>query len=261
MFDFCFFGIKYISVDQVAPSNEQNQTSEPVVNKELDQSLVIPEKASSFKVHPERLCKDQCFYCGGKFGLYDTPCHIAQIKSVERQKKILDSESHNCDETGKKISNILCVAGEEKLTKDSCLCDACFRHVDRRANCPSYKSKRLAGPAFQGPSSSNSAQQQQQNQNNFDRTYGVCNVIDCDENAVHNIRKKWFMKMKKTIAKIFHVDMEIQPTNANVSICEEHFSALSHIMVCAMCKRKLPRNHIFYINQVSIGGKYSFYGL
>lgn len=82
-----------ISVDQVAPSNDQNKTHEPVVNKELDQSLVIPEKASSFKVHPERLCKDQCFYCGGKFGLYDTPCHIAQIKSVERQKKILDSES------------------------------------------------------------------------------------------------------------------------------------------------------------------------
>ena len=56
--------------------------------------------------------------------------------------------------------------------------------------------------------------------------------------------------MKKTIAKIFHIDMDVQPTNANVSICEEHFSALSHIMVCAMCKRKLPRNHIFYINQV-----------
>lgn len=92
MFDFCFFGIKFVSVDQVAPSNDQNKNSEPVVNKELEQSLVIPEKASSFKVHPERLCKDQCFYCGGKFGLYDTPCHIAQIKSTERQKKILESE-------------------------------------------------------------------------------------------------------------------------------------------------------------------------
>lgn len=135
---------------------------------------------------------------------------------------------------------------EEKLTKDSCLCDACFRHVDRRANCPSYKTKRLSGPS-QLQSGSNNAQQ---NQNNFDRTYGTCNVFDCNENAVHNIRKKWFMKMKKTISKIFHVDMDVQPTNANVSICEEHFSALSHIMVCAMCTRKLPRNHIFYINQV-----------
>ena len=81
-----------ISVDQVATSNDQNKNNEPVVNKELEQSLVIPEKASSFKVHPERICKDQCFYCGGKFGLYDTPCHIAQIKSTERQNKILESK-------------------------------------------------------------------------------------------------------------------------------------------------------------------------
>lgn len=143
--------------------------------------------------------------------------------------------------------NITISLGEEKLTKDSCLCDACFRHVDRRANCPSYKSKRLSAP----PQLQNTNNNTQQNQNNFDRTYGTCNVIDCNENAVHNIRKKWFMKMKKTISKIFHVDMDLQPTNANVSICEEHFSALSHIMVCAMCKRKLPRNHIFYISQVS----------
>ena len=56
------------------------------------QAIVIPEKASSFKVHPGRLCQDQCFYCGGKFGLYDTPCHIAAMKSVERQKKILASK-------------------------------------------------------------------------------------------------------------------------------------------------------------------------
>ncbi|XP_070493109.1 serine-rich adhesin for platelets isoform X3 [Chironomus tepperi] len=192
---------------------------------------VIPEKASSFKVHPERICKDQCFYCGGKFGLYDTPCHIAQIKSTERQNKILENE--------------------EKLTKDSCLCDACFRHVDRRANCPSYRNKQRPSASSQ-PSTSTSTSpvyQNQNNQNNFERTFGICNVIDCNENAVHSIRKKWFIKMKKTISKIFQINLDLQPTNTNVSICEEHFAALSHIMVCAMCKRKLPRNHIFYINQ------------
>ncbi|KAG5680263.1 hypothetical protein PVAND_009782 [Polypedilum vanderplanki] len=219
--------------DQVASSNDQTKNHEPVVNKELEQSLVIPEKASSFKVHPERICKDQCFYCGGKFGLYDTPCHIAQIKSTERQTKILENE--------------------EKLTKDSCLCDACFRHVDRRANCPSYRNKHRSMPSSsQEPSTSSSTSpvhQNQNNQNNFDRSFGICNVIDCNETAVHSIRKKWFVKMKKTISKIFQVNLDLQPTNTNVSICEEHFAALSHIMVCAMCKRKLPRNHIFYINQ------------
>lgn len=57
-----------------------------------EENLVIPEKAASFSIHPDRLCQDQCFYCGGKFGLFDTPLHIAQIKSQERQKKILDCE-------------------------------------------------------------------------------------------------------------------------------------------------------------------------
>lgn len=55
-------------------------------------ALVIPEKASSFSIHPDRLCSDECAYCFGKFGLFDTPLHIAQIKSVERQNKILDSK-------------------------------------------------------------------------------------------------------------------------------------------------------------------------
>lgn len=62
------------------------------IPKEVEKSLVIPEKASSFRYHPEKLCQDQCFYCGGKFGLFDTPCHVAQIKSLERQKKILESK-------------------------------------------------------------------------------------------------------------------------------------------------------------------------
>lgn len=55
-------------------------------------ALVIPEKASSFSIHPDRLCSDECAYCFGKFGLFDTPLHIAQIKSEERQNKILESE-------------------------------------------------------------------------------------------------------------------------------------------------------------------------
>lgn len=58
---------------------------------------MIPEKASSFSIHPDRLCQDQCFYCGGKFGLFDTPLHIAQIKTQERQKKILDSKRDDFD--------------------------------------------------------------------------------------------------------------------------------------------------------------------
>lgn len=40
--------------------------------------------------------------------------HLAQMKSDERRKKILNIERH--------------------LTKDSCLCDACYRHVDRKVH-------------------------------------------------------------------------------------------------------------------------------
>lgn len=65
---------------------------EAASGKDTEAALVIPEKASSFRYHPGKLCQDQCFYCGGKFGLFDTPCHVAQIKSEERQKKILESE-------------------------------------------------------------------------------------------------------------------------------------------------------------------------
>lgn len=71
-------------------STDAEPAPEPTEPKET-LNLVIPEKASSFSIHPGRLCMDQCFYCGGKFGLFDTPCHIAQIKSSERQKKVLDS--------------------------------------------------------------------------------------------------------------------------------------------------------------------------
>lgn len=52
-------------------------------------NLVIPEKSASFSIHPGRLCSDVCSYCFGKFGSLDTPCHIAQLKSSERQQKVL----------------------------------------------------------------------------------------------------------------------------------------------------------------------------
>lgn len=68
-----------------------DKCSESVEKTDEKREILIPEKASSFAIHPGRLCQDQCFYCGGKFGLYDTPCHVAQIKSRDRQEKILKS--------------------------------------------------------------------------------------------------------------------------------------------------------------------------
>ena len=74
--------------------------------------IMVPEKASSFNIHPERTCSDCCFYCRQKFGLFDTPLHISQMKSVELQKFAMDYSS---------------------CSRDACLCDKCYRLVDRSA--------------------------------------------------------------------------------------------------------------------------------
>ncbi|XP_055715512.1 uncharacterized protein LOC129809588 isoform X1 [Phlebotomus papatasi] len=201
-------------------------------SKEVQKALVIPEKASSFSIHPGRLCQDQCFYCGGKFGLFDTPCHVAQIKSLERQKKILDNE--------------------EKLTVDNCLCDACYRHVDRRANCPSYRNKRQsAALATSDYNKEETAADSIQHEPEEVRSSALCLVTGCGEASSHLLRRKWFSKMRKPINKLIRLNVDVSNAHGlgQVPICHKHYDIISHLMVCVLCKRKLPRNHIFYINQ------------
>ncbi|XP_055540510.1 uncharacterized protein LOC129727087 isoform X2 [Wyeomyia smithii] len=238
--------------------------AETVAKEVVQKALVIPEKASSFNVHPERLCQDQCFYCGGKFGLYDTPCHIAAMKSTERQQKILDSEV--------------------KIKIDSCLCDACFRHVDRKANCPSYRKRTEAkslsslakmqsntsvptddkqaqdeiilnqtplsaenaeSESKDGPSQVSSIEDMEVME---DKIHGSCYVQNCGANASHTIRRKWLLKMKKTILKIMEINLEQNSATSNlIPICDDHYKLIDHLMICAMCRRRLPKNHIYYI--------------
>ncbi|CAG9864416.1 unnamed protein product [Phyllotreta striolata] len=173
-------------------------------------ALVIPEKASSFSIHPGRLCKDECSYCFGKFGLFDTPCHIAQMKSVDRQNKILTAEKH--------------------LTRDSCLCDACYRHVDRKSNTPSYTNKSLKRNSLVAPGP---------RQNH-------CHVLGCEKESSKILRRKWIIKMRKCICQVINLDLD-NPGLHSIPICEEHYSALEHLMICAMCKRRLASNHIHYL--------------
>ncbi|KAK4887113.1 hypothetical protein RN001_003384 [Aquatica leii] len=173
-------------------------------------ALVIPEKASSFSIHPGRLCKDECSYCFGKFGLFDTPCHIAQIKSVDRQNKILQNEKH--------------------LTRDSCLCDACYRHVDRKSNTPSYLNKGSKRNNIIAPGP---------RQNH-------CHVLGCGRIATNILRRKWLIKMRKSVREVINIDLE-NPGLHSIPICTEHYTAVEHLMVCAVCKRKLARNHIHYL--------------
>lgn len=81
-----------LNLDSSNSESHDQQSGGVSSKKDEKEEILIPEKASSFKFHPGRLCEDQCFYCSGKFGLYDTPCHVGQIKSMERQQKILKSK-------------------------------------------------------------------------------------------------------------------------------------------------------------------------
>lgn len=223
-----------------------------MVKKDEKEKILIPEKASSFKFHPGRLCEDQCYYCSGKFGLYDTPCHVGQIKSVERQQKIL--------------------ANEEKLTVDNCLCDACFRHVDRRANAPSYK-KRLSAPGHLETGNNNN----NNNGGNMDKhfagnaaggadggdfattssgtgggaaaTQRICAVKDCADSASHSLRRKC---VRKSVKKCL-LSFEIPAGTSNVSLCEPHYNMVIQSSGCVLCKRRLGKNHMYHITSVSSG--------
>ncbi|XP_043063328.1 uncharacterized protein LOC108097090 isoform X4 [Drosophila ficusphila] len=234
-----------------------------MVKKDEKEKILIPEKASSFKFHPGRLCEDQCYYCSGKFGLYDTPCHVGQIKSVERQQKILASKSIHLAFFGYQLdfASASSFADEEKLTVDNCLCDACFRHVDRRANAPSYK-KRLSAPGHLetgvGSSAASAALEK-----HFAGESGViptaggeagatasgagphrsCAVKDCAEAAGHSLRRKC---IRKSVKK-FQLSLEIPAGSSIVWLCESHYNTVIQFSGCVLCKRRLGKNHMYNI--------------
>ncbi|CAH0625243.1 unnamed protein product [Chrysodeixis includens] len=230
-------------------NHDPEAAPEPAEPKET-LNLVIPEKASSFSIHPGRLCMDQCFYCGGKFGLFDTPCHIAQIKSSERQKKVLDNE--------------------EKLTIDSCLCDACYRHVDRRANCPSYRKRPLGKQPLDMPISSlhNSNQSEKASSPPMEEDseeeapsvsaavpgaagarVALCHTEGCARAADHSIRRKWLIKMRSSVNKLLKLKCDY-PGLHTIPLCSAHHAALAPLMACALCRRRITKHHnVHFIHQ------------
>ncbi|KAK3916113.1 E3 ubiquitin-protein ligase RBBP6 [Frankliniella fusca] len=196
--------------DATASAIESDGKAKPGTN------LVIPEKSSSFSIHPGRLCSDVCSYCFGKFGLLDTPCHVAQLKGRERQMKIMSVETH--------------------LALDSCLCDACIRHVDRKANCPSSK-----------PQTSH----RKEGKGKFEGSMATCSVTNCAQPARHSLRKKWYLKIKKSVVKKCPIDLELMQQHLPLPLCPEHFSYMEYFMVCGLCKRRLSRSHMYNLNNTS----------
>ncbi|XP_051155387.1 myb-like protein X isoform X2 [Leptopilina boulardi] len=173
------------------------------------QSLVIPEKSSSFSIHPGRCCGDVCCYCFGKFGSLDTPMHLAQMKSDERRQKILNLERH--------------------LTKDSCLCDACYRHIDRKAN--------------QSPTNIQTKPQKQH------RQYLVpkCCARGCVEPARHHVRRRWLQKVKVGLRSEVDINWESNQLTS-MSFCVNHYPKVAKFLNCGLCKRRLQKNQSFPLN-------------
>ncbi|XP_018351046.1 PREDICTED: titin [Trachymyrmex septentrionalis] len=177
------------------------------------QSLVIPEKSSSFSIHPGRVCADVCCYCFGKFGSLDTPMHLAQIKSDERRKKILNIERH--------------------LTKDSCLCDACYRHVDRKAN---------TSPA--------NMQQKPQKQHR-QLMMSKCSIRECRDPTRHHVKRRWLLKIRTGIQNQVDIDWD-SSQNTTMSFCVNHYEKIVHFLTCALCKRRLVRQTTHPLNIAEI---------
>lgn len=142
------------------------------------------------------------------------------------------------------------------MTADSCLCDACYRHVTRRGN--ATQKKRLSAPATlhettvneeiskQKTNSSNSALFQQ-------HTEPIpCKVIDCKELAMHSVRSKWALNTSKSLNKSIHLNFDYNNTQLFLPMCDDHYKLISQLMVCALCNQRLmrKRTNIYYINQV-----------
>lgn len=51
---------------------------------------------------------------------------------------------------------------------------------------------------------------------------------------------------------LFQINIDLDnPGLHSIPICDDHYAALEHLMVCALCKRRLARNHIHYLGPES----------
>lgn len=139
---------------------------------------------------------------------------------------------------------------------DSCLCDACFRHVDRRANCPSYK-KRLSEPAKTNNDSA------QHNDDGIEKPEDVplfqnskelswCQVVDCKEQALYSVCRKWALKIQKILNKSIQFSDSTSNSTQLLPICDKHYDDINHLLICILCNRRLKRNHCYFVSQVNI---------
>ena len=166
---------------------------------------VVPEKASSFNIHPARNCADTCFYCGLKFGMLDTPLHVAQLKTEEKQAFAIEF-------TG--------------FDREACLCDRCFRFLDRRAQAKDFSDGK-------GEKSKDDPKEEKLKR---------CVVHTCNRRVTSSVSKKWLIRLKKKLLKKVTLDWEKvnkASVKATFSVCEKHDNLIEFYSNCGLCKRRL----------------------
>ena len=138
-------------------------------------SMVVPEKASSYNIHPERCCSDVCHYCSMKFGMLDTPLHVSQMKSEEVQRLACEFA---------------------KVTRDACLCDKCFRFIDRGAK--TKRKERLSGSSSSKSSRFEMTSSLSDPHTREDRMR-MCVIRNCTREVTATVSKKWLIRLRKKL--------------------------------------------------------------
>ena len=131
--------------------------------------------------------------------------HIAQLKTAEKQEFAKEF-------TGFEI--------------DACLCDRCFRFLDRRAQAKDM----------------NGAKSLIQGKEMKEEKVKKCLVRTCNRQVTNQVSKKWLIRLKKKLSKKVGLDWE-KVSKASVKaifpMCNKHNALIEFYSNCGLCKRKL----------------------
>lgn len=171
--------------------------------------------------------------------MLDTPLHIAQLKTLEKQEFAMEFT---------------------RFDRDACLCDRCFRFLDRRA-----ASKNMNGAKSVTEVRPNSLELNSQiiltsyvsglrrkhklNGIYFQSQEPVkedkikkCIVRTCNRQVSSQVSKKWLIRLKKKVSKKVGLDWEKigrASVKATFPICSKHNALIEFYTNCGLCKRKL----------------------
>lgn len=186
-----------------SPDSQKSTEDKPSVKAIC---TVVPEKASSFAIHPLRTCADCCFYCQLKFGMLDTPLHVAQLKTMDKQSFAMEF-------TG--------------FDRDACLCDRCFRFLDRKAQHKDYSDGKGAVKPTENPK---------------EEKVKRCVVRTCNKGVMGLVSRKWLIRLKKKLIKKVSLDWDKvskASVKASFPVCDKHNLLVEFYSNCGLCKRKL----------------------